>query len=123
MRKSIWKSLLTFVLVLALTVGTVAALSMATAAKAETAPARYSQQVRETQMPPAKELSAALPEEASSPVSGMAAFALVLVISGLGFSLFLVSLRKGRSAAAHSGRRYSPRADMTFSDPVSTKRV
>ena len=48
---------------------------------------------------------------------------LVLVISGLGFSLFLVSLRKGRSAAAHSGRRYSPRADMTFSDPVSTKRV
>ncbi len=122
MRRSVWKSLLTFVLVLALTVGTVAALSMATAAKAETAPARYSQQVREAQTPPAKELSAALPEESSSPVSGVTAFLMVLVISGLGLSLLLVSQRRNRSAA-HSGRRYSPRADMAFSDPVSTKRI
>lgn len=123
MRKSLWRGLLTFVLVLVLTVGTVAALSMATAAKAETAPARYSQQVREAQTPPATELSASLPEEASSPASGATAFVLVLVISGLGFSLFLVSLQKNRSAAARSGRRYSPRADMAFSDPVSAKRL
>lgn len=123
MQSRVWKNLLTFVLVLALTIGTVAALSMATAAKTETAPARYSQQVRETQAAPATELSAAIPEETLSPAASLGAFAMILAIPGTGIFLFLRSRRKGRVPARQPGRRYSPRADMAFQNTVSAKRV
>jgi len=123
MQRPIWKSLLTFVLVLALTIGTVATLSMATAAKTDTAPARYSRQVRETQAPPATELSAAIPEETLSPAASMGAFAMVLAIPAAGIFLFLRSRRKGCVPAKQPGRRYSPRADMAFQNAVSSKRV
>lgn len=120
MEHRVWKSILTFLLVLALTVGTVAALSMATAAKAGTAPARYSQQVRENQAPPAEELSAVIPEERPSPLKNAAAFALILAVPGLGVVRFFGSRQnagrrgKGRRNADHRPQRYSPRADMAF---------
>ncbi len=114
MRHGVWRSILTFVLVLALTVGTVATLSMATAAKAETASVRYSQQVRASQAPEATELSASIPQENLSPAASAGAFALILSIPALGVCLFLRARRRGRSGAVQSGRRYSPRADMAF---------
>lgn len=123
MRRGVWKNLLTFVLVLALTIGAVATLSMATAAKTETAPARYSQQVRETQTPPATELSAAIPEDTLSPAASIGAFAMVLSIPAAGVFLFLRSRKRGRAPVKQSGRRYSPRADMAFQNAVSAKRV
>lgn len=114
MQRRIWKNLLTFVLVLILTVGTVAALSMATAAKTETAPARYSQQIQEARAPSATELSAAIPENTLSPVVSVGAFTMILAIPGIGSFLFLRFRRKGRIPEKKPGRRYSPRADMAF---------
>lgn len=108
-----WKNLLTFLLVLALTVVVVSALSMATAAKTETAPARYSQQVRESQAAPASEMTAAVPEESPSAFASLGAFALILVVSGAGVFLFLRAGRQGKKAE-RPRRRYSPRADMAF---------
>ncbi len=124
MQRSLWKSLLTFVLVLVLTVGTVATLSMATAAKTETAPARYSQQVRETQTPPATELSADVPEAAAlSPAASIGAFAMILAVPAAGFFLFWRSRRKGKAPAQQTGRRYSLKSDMTFQNAAFAKRV
>lgn len=123
MRRSVWKSFFTFVLVLVLTVGTVATLSMATAAKAETAPARYSQQVREFQPATATELSATIPEESISPLASIGVFALVLSVTGVSCVLYLRARRKERGAKAQPARRYVPRADMTFSEVASTRRV
>ena len=95
MRHGVWKGLFTFVLVLVLTVGTVAALSTATAAKAETAPARYSQKVREAQTSAAvTELSAPVHEESNSPLVSIGVFVLVLAITGLGCTAYLRSRRK-----------------------------
>ncbi len=114
MQRPLWKSLLTFVLVLVLTVGTVAALSMATAAKTETAPARYSQKVRESQALPAEELSADIPGNSLSPAVSVAAFAMILVVPAAGFLFYQRSRKAGRGPADSKGRRYSPRADMAF---------
>ena len=95
MRHGVWKGIFTFVLVLALTVGTVAALSTATAAKAETAPARYSQKVREAQSSAAAtELSAPVNEESNSPLVSMGIFVLVLAVTGFGCAAYLRSRRK-----------------------------
>ena len=105
MRQGVWKSLFTFVLVLALTVCTVAALSTATAAKAETAPARYAQKVREaSQTTQATELSAPVYEDSRSPLVSIGAFVLVLAVTGAGFMLYLRSRRKEQERA-QAGRR------------------
>ncbi len=122
MQHRVWKNVLTFVLVLVLTVGAVTTLSMATAAKTETAPARYSQQVRESQAPVAAELSADVKEE-GSPVVSLAAFAMVLSIPVSGVFFYLRSRKKGRDPVEKRGRRYSPRADMSFRNVPSVKRV
>lgn len=121
MGHGILKSVLSFVLVLVLTVVTVSTLSMATAAKTETASVRYSQQVRESQAPQATELSANVPEASASPLVSFGAFALILVVPGSGVWAFLRARKKGRRAAEHEGRRYSPRADMAFSGASSAK--
>ncbi len=113
MEHRLWKSALIFILTLVLTVGTIATLSMATAAKTETASAQYSQQVRERQAPAATELSATIPEEGLSPLASAGAFLLILSIPGTGVFLFLRARKKGREAT-RSHRRYSPRADMAF---------
>lgn len=112
MERRLWKSLLTFLLVLVLTIGTVAALSMATAAKTETAPDRYSQQVRENQPPAVTELSAVVSEESLSPWVSIGAFAMILAVPAAGAFLFRKSQRKNREA--RPGKRVSLRSDMTF---------
>ena len=94
MRHGVWKGIFTFMLVLVLTVCTVAVLSTATAAKAETAPARYSQKVREAQTSAAvTELSAPVYED-SSPLVSIGAFVLILAVTGAGCTLYLRSRRK-----------------------------
>ncbi len=123
MEHRILKNLLAFVLVLVLTIGTIAALSMATAAKTETASARYSQQVRESQESTATELSAAVPESGLSPAASIGAFALILLIPAGGLYLFRRSQRKENKSAPQGKRRYSPRADRAFVEPASIKRV
>ncbi len=123
MEHRILKNLLTFVLVLALTIGTIAALSMATAAKTETASARYSQQIRESQESAVTELSAAIPENGLSPAASVGAFALILLIPAGGLYLFRRSQRKGKKQMPQGKRRYSPRADMAFAGSTSVKRV
>ena len=130
MRRGVWKSIFTFVLVLVLTVGTVAALSTATAAKAETAPARYSQKVREAQTPAATELSAPIHEE-SRPLVSIGAFALVLAVTGLGCTLYLRSRRKeqerraAETSGTRAGRRRAQRAavNRAFTATPSIRRI
>ena len=101
MRRGVWKSFFTFVLVLVLTVGTVATLSTATAAKAETAPARYSQRVREARTASATELSAPVYDD-SRPLVSIAAFVLVLAVTGAGCALVLRSRRKEQERRAET---------------------
>lgn len=120
-QRRFWKSLLTFFLVLALTVGTVATLSMATAAKTETAPARYSQEVRESQAQPAVELSAVIPEEVSSPFASIGAFLLVMAVSALAVFLSLRSFQKSRKVGADRG--YGPGSDRTFQNGRGVRRI
>lgn len=120
MQHRFWKSLLTFFLVLVLTIAAVAALSMVTAAKTETAPIRYSQQVRENQAEPATELSAVVPEEPSSSFANVAAFLLVISVSFLAVFFTYRSFRKSQAAPKRS---YSPEADRTFQNAGSVRRV
>lgn len=112
MERRFWKNLFTFLLVLALTVATVSVLSTATAARAETAPARYSEEVRSSQAPAATELSAAVEEEKASPLLSIGAFLLALSIPAAGCCVYVKAQRKGKRDAAGQGRRYVPRADM-----------
>lgn len=117
MERRFWKNLFTFLLVLALTVVTVSALSTATAARAETAPARYSQEVRSSRAPAATELSAAVEEEKASPLLSIGAFLLALSIPAAGCCVYVraqkgSAQKKGKRDAAGQGRRYVPRADM-----------
>lgn len=108
MRHGVWKGILTFVLVLVLTVGTVATLSTATAAKAETATARYSQKVREAQTSTATELSAPVHEE-SHPWISIGAFVLVLAVTGLGCTAYFRSRRKEQERRAKAEKRRAER--------------
>ena len=105
MRRGVWKSIFTFVLVLVLTVGTVAALSIATAAKTETAPARYSQKVREAQPASVTELSAPIHEDSGSPLVSIGACVSVLAVTGLGCTLYLRSRRKEQEEKARENGR------------------
>lgn len=113
MERRLWKSLLTFLLVLVLTIGTIAALSMATAGKTETAPDRYSQQVRENQPPAVTELSAVVQEEKFPTMASIAAFAMILAVPATGAWLFRRSQKKSREQKKPE-KRVSLRADMTF---------
>ncbi len=109
MQHRFWKSLLAFFLVLVLTIGTVATLSMATAAKTETASVRYSQEVRESQAQTATELSAVVPENNTSPLLSTGAFFLVLVIFSLAVFFTFRSFRMNRQtreAAPPAGRNF-----------------
>lgn len=122
MEHRIFRSVITFLLTLVLTIGVISVLSMATAAKTETAPARYSQEVRENQEPPVTELSAPVQEETVSPFLSIGAF--VLVLGGLGTGVFLLARfggKSGKKAAQPEKRRYSPRADMTFRNTATVR--
>lgn len=104
------KNLLSFAAVLVLTVAAVAVLSTATHGQMEVL-AR--QEVGAAQQEPA-ELSAVVPED-----SGVNAFAsvgafLLIVTVPAGGAIAFWKLRKAGKKNEVSGRRYSPRADMTF---------
>lgn len=103
MQRQIWRNFLSFLLVLVLTVGTVATLSMVTSAKTETASEKYSQQVREAQAESAKELSASIPDDEPSALASLIAFALIITVPG-GIVLFAVRSEKksAKNARGHS---------------------
>lgn len=110
MGRRLWKSLFTFLLVLVLTVGTIAALSMATAAKTEDAPDRYSRQIHAND-PAVTELSAVVPEEETSPWLSMGAFALILAVPAAGAFVLYRNRKSGARSprvapAAEAGRSY-----------------
>lgn len=112
MRKRLFKSLFTFLLVLVLTVGTIAALSMATAAKTETATDRYTKELRATQ-PAVTELSAVIEKEQPSVWLSMGAFALILTVpAGGAFVYFRSGCNSGKKTekSRPSGVRSFPSA-------------
>lgn len=112
MGRRLFKSLFTFLLVLVLTIGTIAALSMATAAKTETATDRYAKELRASQ-PAVTELSAVVEEEQPSPWLSMGAFALILAVPACGALVYSRSGSSNRQNAAkpqHSGARSFPSA-------------
>lgn len=82
MGRQVAKNLLTFVLVLVLTVGTVSLLSRITSAKAESAPERYSQEVRSAKSSGVTEITVQSQEDQVSPLVGTAAFLGVLAVTG-----------------------------------------
>lgn len=118
MNRKFCRSVISFLLVFVLTVLVVGTLSRATTAEAETAPARYSEDLRKSRGEPAEEELAeektalSAPVAAASPVGSAGAFVLVLAVGGAGFAVFLVSQRGAKNRPARSGRGYSPRADM-----------
>lgn len=121
-QRKTWKNVLSFLLVLALTIGTVAALSMVTQAKTETAPAEYSQQIRQEENAEVTELSAAIPEaESTSPLASIGAFLLLLAIPVAGLLIFCKARKRGHSYQEQAHRRYSPRSDMAFQGVMSAR--
>lgn len=112
MGRRLWKSLLTFLLVLVLTIGTIAALSMATAGKTELTPARSSQQVKEQQTPAVTEVSAVVREENFPTAASIAAFAMILAVPAAGV-WFLGRSQKNREQKKPE-KRVSMRSDRTF---------
>lgn len=118
MKRVVLKNFFSFLLVLVLTIGTVATLSMATAAKTESALVKYSQQIRENQAEQATELSVAVPEERLSPAASIFAFAVILAVPATVVLVFTRSRRQGKAPAKTQVRRYSPRADMAFQNRV-----
>ena len=113
MERRLWKSLLTFLLVLVLTIGTVAALSMATAGKTELSSARSVQQVTEQQAPAVTEVSAVVREEKFPMAPSIAAFAMILAVPATGVWLIGRSQKKSRGQKQPE-KRVSLRADRTF---------
>ena len=118
MRKKTLQNLLTFLLVLVLTVCTVMALSLVSQAQADPT-AAAAQVVEDTQAAAgnasAGELSASIPSRwAASPLACIAGFVVVLAFVAGGLLLYRRERRRGK--AAPQGRRsYVPRADMAFS--------
>lgn len=112
MERRLWKSLLTFLLVLVLTIATVAALSMATAGKTELSSARSAQQMRENQAPAVTEVSAVVREEQFPTFASIAAFAMILAVPAAGVWL-LGRSQKGREQKKPE-KRVNLRADRTF---------
>lgn len=113
MERRLWKSLLTFLLVLVLTIGTVAALSMATAGKTELSSARSSGQAAEQQTPAVTEVSAVVREENFPTVASIAAFAMILAVPATGCWLLGRSQKKNREQKKPE-KRVSLRSDRTF---------
>lgn len=109
------KNLLSFLLVLALTIGAVAALSMATQAKTDNIPvASHAAEVKTKEV---AELSAAIPEAeaVSSPIASVGAFILLLSIPVSGLLIYLKARQRGKDYRDNAaGRRYSPKADMSL---------
>lgn len=111
MKSPFLRGLLSFFLVLVLTVAAVATLSTATAARSPDASARYVQEQRGREETQPAEISARLREEGLSPLLSVGAFALVLVVPGGALFFHQRAKRQGRTG---SSRRYVPRADMSF---------
>lgn len=108
MRRGFLKNLLAFLLVLVLTLGTVAVLSAATRLGPDAAE-RYSKQVRKEE-PQVEELSAPVQAwDAFSVVESIGGFLLILVVAGGSGLLVLRGKRKGTSS--HTGQAYHPRKD------------
>lgn len=118
MWKKTLQNLLTFLLVLVLTVCTVMALSLVSQAQADPT-AAAAQVVEDTQAAAgnasAGELSASIPSRwAASPLACIAGFVVVMAFVAGGLLLYRRERRRGRRAP--QGRHsYIPRADMAFS--------
>lgn len=116
------KNLLSFLLTLVLTVIVVAALSMVTQAKTDTAAQQYVQEVQKEQREEVNQLSAAAPKtQETSPLVSAAGFLLILSIPVSALVVFLRFRRRGRGPAKKPVRLYGPREDMTFHGMASQK--
>lgn len=112
MGRRLWKSLFTFLLTLVLTIGTIAALSMATAAKTETASEHYAKELRSTR-PAVTELTAVVEQEQPSTWLSMGAFAAILAVPAVGVVFYGRSAKKNGAPTAkpaHPGERSYPSA-------------
>lgn len=108
MHRGFLKNLVAFLLVSALTLGTVAVLSAATRLGPDAA-AQYSQQVRREE-PQVEELSAPVQKwDAFSVVESIGGFLLILAVAGGSGLLVLRGKRKG--TVSHTGQAYRPRKD------------
>ena len=94
MGRHVVRNLLTFALVLVLTLGTVSLLSRVTSANAQSAPERYSQEVRSAKSSGVTEITAQVREEGVSPLVGTAAFLGVLAVTGSVTAAVIRSQRK-----------------------------
>ena len=106
MRKRTLRNLLSFLLVLVLTICAVAGLSMVTQAKTDASLPVVEEAAQ------AAQLSASVPASlAASPLLCVGAFLVILAVVAIGLTLY-----RRRGKAAPQGRRsYVPRADMAFS--------
>ena len=109
MRKRTLRNLLSFLLVLVLTICAVAGLSMVTQAKTDASLPVVEEAAQ------AAQLSASVPASlAASPLLCVGAFLVILAVVAIGLTLYRRERRCGK--AAPQGRRsYVPRADMAFS--------
>lgn len=111
MKRIVLKNFFSFTIVLALTIGTVAALSMVTSAKTETAAVEYSRRVREARADRDNEISVQVEDGGSSRVAGVAVFSVILVVPA---TAMLVFNRTGgkNTAEMQKNRRCGTRADI-----------
>lgn len=108
MRKKLVQNLLSFLLVLALTVCAVGTLSMVTQAKTDPTLPTVEETVK------VQELSASVPRHmAASPVVCVGAFLGILVIVGAGLTLYRREKLRGKETP-QGKRSYIPREDMSF---------
>lgn len=107
MGRGILKNLLSFLLVLLLTVGVVAVLSASTKAGPD-AVARYSQEVRREPAPVEAFFAPAQEQSAVSVVEAMGGFLSILAVAGVGVLVLARGKNRGRQAAAQC---YQPRKD------------
>lgn len=116
MRHTGLKNLLSFVLVLVLTVTAIGFLSNATSASAVTAGERYTQQLRQAQEDAAPAvISAQVAEDAVSGPVSLLAFLLVLAVPAGAVALTRRAKRQGKSAGR---QRVISRGDMVLSARV-----
>ena len=109
MRKKTLKNFLSFLLVLVLTVCTVAALSMVTRAQTDPALPAVEESI------PVAELSASVPQQpmVASPWVCVGAFLLMMLLVAVGLGCY--RREKSRGHRGSQGRHsYVPRADMAF---------
>lgn len=117
MKRVVLKNFFSFVLVLALTIGTVAALSMVTSAKTETAAVEYSRRVREAQADRGAEISVQVEDGVASKMSGVVVFGFILAVPA---TALLVTSRTGgkNTAKKQTNRRCNTRAESLFRNRV-----